>query len=290
MTTPTLPGLEPTRREQASGFLGATLIVLGLLTAFMLVTWLTQQRHDGPVVSRVAMRANDQEQGSGSSGEAEVFRLLDGVENDDVSPAIEQATERLQLVSNLATSEFAAMEQSGGRKGKGIGDEIGDDRMEGPPRGPVVPNSQRWQIRYAAANIQEYAAILDAFEVELGVLGGSQHIDYASHLSAQSPKVRQGLPKDENRLRFTFQQGELRESDRTLAEKSGLNVEGRVVSQFFPDKVRQQLELLEREAIGARPLASVRHTQFGIRRGSRGLEFYVLRVEPARVPTGLAPL
>jgi hypothetical protein len=175
----------------------------------------------------------------------------------------------------------------------GIGEEIGDSRRKGSsgPDGSVIPDWQRWQIRYTAADVQEYAKVLDAFHVELGVMGGGEKtISYARNLSQLRPQLRQGKAEQETRLRFVFERGDLKEADRLLATQAGLSVDGRIVAQFYPDDVRQQLEILERSALGSRPLASVRHTIFEIRRGARGLQFFVERVEPVNSPGGLAPL
>ncbi len=284
--------LEATRQEKASGFLSATLFLLGLLTLVMLVAWLSQQTRYSPSVARLHLRANH-EQGSGSRGDAEIFRPWDSEPTEDQPLAMEETTANLQTVSTLAISELATLDQAGGFKGEGLGFDEGDSRAKGPGKGVgmVVPNWQRWQIRYSAADHQEYASILDAFRVELGVLDGQgATIDYARQLSQPRPLIRSGKQAAEQRLCFIFQRGELKEADRALAQKAGLSVDERVVCQFFPDSVKAQLEMLERDALGTRALASVRRTQFGIRQGVHGLEFFVERVELAFPSGGLSPL
>lgn len=286
--------LQATREEKAVGLLAALILVLGFLTFLMFAGWLSHLPGNQATVIRVNLR-REHDSSTGSSGAAETAKALEDQGTDDQPLELQQAAEQLQNVSALVNTQFAFLDGNGqpAKGDLGIGDEIGDSRRKGHsgPDGTIIPDWQRWRIRYTAADVQEYAKILDAFQVELGVFGsGERTIDYARNLSDLRPKTRQGTAEKEKRLRFIFEGGELKEADRLLATRSGLSVEGRIVGQFYPDEVRRQLELLERNALGSRPLSSVRHTTFGIRRGAHGREFFVERVEPAQPSGSLAPL
>ena len=293
ITSHTLP---TTRQEKVTGLLSATLLLLSLVTLLLGGVWLSQQPRHGPVVTRVGMRAGH-EWASGSTGAAETARTLEDLGIQEQQSTTEQVAARLQTVSALAIAELSAPEESGGpAKGKGVGNIPGDEREVGPggpsgPSGPIGPAWQRWQIHYSASGLDEYAAILDDFGVELGVMGGGKPaMDYARGLSQLRPITRLGSLQPDSRLRFVFERGELKAADRALARKAGISIEGRLVCQFFPEEVRQRLELLEKGALGSRPLASVRQTVFGIRNTGRGREFFVERFEPAELSGSFTPL
>ena len=289
-----LPGLQQTREEKIVGLLSALVLLFGLLTVLLLGVWLSHLPGYQATVTRVSLRS-EFESASGSTGAAEMARALEDQGTDEQPPEITQAAEHLRAVSALVHTELASLDGNGqpAKGNLGLGDEEGDARTRGHsgPDGDVVPDWQRWQIRYQAADVQEYARILDAFQVELGVMGGDESlISYARNLSQNIAKTRQGKATAEKRLRFVFASGDLKEADRLLAMRAGLAVEGRIVGQFYPDVVKQQMQGLERAALGTRPLSTVRHTIFGIRQGARGLEFFVERIEPARPAGDLAPL
>ncbi|MCE9527792.1 MAG: hypothetical protein K8R36_17250 [Planctomycetales bacterium] len=286
--------LQQTRQEKTIGLLTATLFLLGLVTSLLFGVWFSHFPDYRTSITKVSLHS-EYEQGSGSTGAADSAKEFVDQGTDEQPAELKQGAEELQLVSSLVNSELALLEGNGmPATGKtGINGDDDDGRQIGPrgPSGPVIPAWQRWQIHYSAGGIQEYAAILDAFHVELGVMGGDEAtISYARDFTQSRPHIRRGIVKDETRLRFIFTRGDLKEADQTLALQAGLSVEGRIVGQFFPDEVKRQLEFLERRAIGERSLASVRRTVFGIRKTAAGMEFFVERVEPARPFSGLAPL
>ncbi|MGI8982235.1 MAG: hypothetical protein ACR2FY_23630 [Pirellulaceae bacterium] len=284
--------LHPTRQEKATGFLSATLLLLGVVTLLLGAAWLSQQPRNSPTATRVSLRRVN-EGAAGSSGTADIAKNLEDLGTQEQPPLTEQAAGLLQSVAALATTELSSLEDSSGSAKGTSGNTPNDGREVGPggPGGPVIPAWQRWQIHYAASDLDEYASILDAFGVELGVMGGGDSaMDYARNLSQSLPLTRLGSLQPDSRLRFVIERGELKAADRALARKAGLSIDDRVVCQFFPDAVKQQLEILEREAMGSRPLATVRRTVFGIRKTGNGREFFVERVEPSLAAGGFAPL
>jgi hypothetical protein len=287
--------LQPTRQEKASGLLLAAILLLGSLTLLMAVVWLMQQRRHEQRPVAVIHVPRDRERASGAPGESETAKTLEEPGTDDQTPLpAEHAADNLTTVSSLVSSELLSLDSLGGSpKGIGVNGEIGDSRHKGPsgPDGNLIPDWERWQIRFSAADVNAYAAMLDYFQVELGVIGGGHpKVDYARNLSNSRPTTRQGAPAAERRLRFVFQMGELRDADRALAERAGLSTEGRVVCQFYPAAVQSELVRLERQALGTRALASVRRTVFGVRQTSDGYQFFVERTEPEHPVSGISPL
>jgi hypothetical protein len=285
---------QQTREEKTIGLLAATLFLLGLATSLLFVVWFSHFPGHRTSTTRVSLHS-EYEQASGSTGAADSAKEFVDQRTDEQPAELKQGAEELKLVSSLVNSELARLEGIGmPAKGKtGINGDDDDGRQIGPrgPSGPVIPAWQRWQIHYSAGGIQEYAAILDAFQVELGVMGGDEStISYARDFTLSRPHTRRGNAQDEKRLRFIFTRGDLREADQTLALQAGLSVEGRIVGQFFPDNVQQQLEFLEKSAIADKPLASVRRTVFGIRKTVGDREFFVERIELSPSFGGLAPL
>jgi hypothetical protein len=129
----------------------------------------------------------------------------------------------------------------------------------------------------SAASLDEYARQLDYFRVELGVAGGGNpNVVYIANLAAARPAVRVGNPRDERRLRFLHRSGELRQADRQLAAKAGVNTEGRVVFQFYDENMYRRLLTLEAARRGTRRIAEVRRTIFGVKKTGALYEFFVI--------------
>ena len=106
--------------------------------------------------------------------------------------------------------------------------------------------------------------------------GGIDVVDYCSNFSAATPNRRVGTPKDEKRLFFLYKSGNLREADRTLARRAGIEVEDRVVCQFYTPAMYQRLLVLENARMGKRRISEVLKTTFGVRGTPGKWEFYVL--------------
>ena len=300
MSRRTPVSLRTTRQEQASGLLSSLLVVLGSLTFLLFVVWIAQHAADSPYASLLAKinligRAPPAEQHSGSSGEWETSVPSEPESGNESQPPSESMAQRLTTVSSLASSHVAELDTVGnsGPKGTGENGPWGEDRRVGPPGPPsgiLVPPWERWEIRFAAVGLDEYARQLDSLGVELGALGNRHSpIDYARDLSQPSPRLRQGKPAADSRLRFISQSGPLRAADRALAQKAGISTEGRTVCQFYSSKAESQLAELELAALRGRPLSAVRRTLFGIRREGQDYKFFVQRVEFAD-PGSLAPL
>ena len=277
--------LNTSKFEQASAMLTSMLMFLGVLTFGMFVAWLTATIvWDRPVADVVL-----EDVGGGSSG-----NTMPGGEKDLEDPSPEEVKEVMvedkaadtgfeaitSLVSTAAV-DLDAVDSVGGSTalGSGEGTGTGDGKGRGPG-GPGtsdgIPAWERWEIKFSSNDINLYAQQLDFFKVELGVAGGGiDVVDYCSNFST-APKKHSGNPKSEKRLFFLYKEGNLREADRTLARKAGIEVTDRVVFQFYTPEMYKRLLTLENERMGKRRIIEVKKTTFGLRGTPGKWEFYVI--------------
>ena len=98
-------------------------------------------------------------------------------------------------------------------------------------------------------------------------------------------KIRIGTERDpdakvENRaarLYFIHERGALMEWDRMLLERGDIKTKGRILAQFYPQELRQDLLSKEQARLGGRSLSDVLKTVFGVRaKSDGGMEFYVV--------------
>jgi hypothetical protein len=275
------------RYDQVAGMLLATLLFFACVTLVMFLIWLSSRA----VRVAVAVPVNVLEDvGGGGSGSGPVSGGIGDLEQPDVNevaataePAVEQSMVAAAAVVSERATDLTVLDGDmtpGAGIGRGQGTGIGDGRGPGPG-GPGtsdgVPVYERWEVRMSAASLDEYARQLDYFRVELGVAGGgNSNVDYISNLAAARPTVRVGNPRDERRLRFLHRSGELRQADRQLAAKAGVNTEGRVVFQFYDENMYRRLLTLEAARRGTRRIAEVRRTIFGVKKTGALYEFFVI--------------
>lgn len=148
----------------------------------------------------------------------------------------------------------------------------------GPGRGGGVPRELRWFIKFASErSLEEYARQLDFFSVELGVLHPGGRIVYVSGLSRPSPQKREvATAADEERLYFTWQGGERRDSDIRLLAKAGVQVgQGRIL-HFYTPQTENRLAVVERN-FANRKAKEIRRTYFSVTKQGQGYTFEVTR-------------
>jgi hypothetical protein len=277
--------LEVSRYDQVAGLLVAVLIVLGFVTLMMFILWLSSRMFF--LQPAVAVQVLE-DVGGGGSGEN-----LAGAEQELQEPSPEEVqqveepsvSDSISSLTSIVTSQAQQLEALEGSSsyGKGVGDGQGDGRGPGPG-GPGtsqgIPAWDRWEVQMASDTLAEYARRLDYFKVELGVAGGGNpNVQYISALSSPKPRVRSGAPQDEKRLRFLHRSGELRQADRDLAAKAGVNTAGRVVFQFYDQGTYNTLLRLENARMGSRRIKEVKRTVFGVRAVGQRYEFYVIDQE-----------
>jgi hypothetical protein len=273
--------LATSRYDQVSGLLVAVLFVLGFITLMMFLVWLSTRLFWVQVAVPVTILEDVGGGGSGQvlGGEQELEEPSPEELQEVTDPPIEMSIESIAAV---VTTEAVQLEALDGSTSLGTGEGPGTGPGRGPgPGGPGtsdgIPAWERWELTMSAKSDAEYARQLDFFEIELGVAGGgSPVVEYVTKLSAPSPTVRKGDPKDEKRLNFLHRSGELRAADRRLVAKAGVQTDGKVVFQFYNDKLYQQLLTLEAQRKGSRRIKEVRKTIFGVRGTNGRYELFVM--------------
>ena len=262
-----------TRYEQASAMLWSLLLLGGVVTTGMFLAWMSASI----VWNRPIAQVTVEDVGGGSSGDS-----LTGGEKELLQPVVEEMQEVaapaqvdpvLDSISTLVSIEAVASDEEDSVdlwSRKKVGPEGSGDKVG-------TPAWERWEIKFSSNDVNLYAQQLDFFKVELGVAGGGiDVVEYCSNFSVATPIRRVGAPKDEKRLFFLYKSGSLRDADRTLASKAGIEVADRVVFQFYQPDMYRQLLMLENERMGKHRISEVLKTTFGVRGIPGKWEFYVL--------------
>ncbi|WP_254513705.1 hypothetical protein [Anatilimnocola floriformis] len=132
-----------------------------------------------------------------------------------------------------------------------------------------LPNHERWEIQFPPGlTIEAYARQLDFFQMELGVIGGSQQVSYLSELSNPKPKVRVAAGNTDARLYLIWNRGPMREADEILVGRAGLSIEGKVLAHFCPPALEADMLRVEAEQAKANNFTQVRRTVFSFQPGA----------------------
>ncbi|MBL8826548.1 MAG: hypothetical protein JNM18_06145 [Planctomycetaceae bacterium] len=176
-----------------------------------------------------------------------------------------------------STQTLPGEPNTGGRGGSGGSAGSGPGKGEGRAG---FSRAERWEIRLSEGiSLDEYARRLDYFDIELGLIGASPEIEYVSHFGVAKPQVRRSPRDAEQRLFLTWRQGALRKADVDLITRAGLDVGDRVILQFLPPALEEQLAALEQKYAG-RQAFEIRRTQFVVRPRGSGFEFVVIEQLP----------
>ena len=212
----------------------------------------------------------------------------EGFEFDPEPPGLEDLPEvaeptlttSLEAVTDVLSTQAAAYDPSStqvGVMGKGGG--MGDRRQPGPlgHGRKVIPPWERWEIRFTSTSINEYRKQIDFFKIDLASFGGTPSIDYAFNVAKAKPDTRKETdPKKEQRVRFTWKGGPLLAYDKQILGMAGIRTRGRVVCQFYPKEMYDELHRLEFQS-GREPEEWLK-TVFGVRKlGGGRYEFHIIQ-------------
>lgn len=268
------------RYDRIAGLLVASLILIGGSVATLFFVWLSTVWVFNPTllpvpVERIAGRADHApgvERALEAPGEEEMPEVL----APQVQIALASITDSVTSVSaSWDLFEASPINISRGKRN------VGDNR----PRGPLgdgdntIPRWERWEIRYLSDSLSEYAKQLDFFHIELAAAGGKPHLDYASNFTAAKPATRRGPGKSEDRIYMTWKSATLRQFDRQLLGRGGIDTAGRIVMQFYPQELEEQLARIEMDNARKHGHSTAREflkTVFGVRPTSSGYEHYII--------------
>ncbi len=266
--------LQVSAYDRASGLLIALLIIIGCFVLVLLLIWLTQRVL--AVAHVVPVELLEPGGAEGTVGTEQGFEQPDTEEVQElIEPELEAA---LESIADAVSTKAAQLENvryapagagSSGHLDRGRG---------GRGDADVIPRWERWEIGYNATSRQAYAEQLDFFGIELAATGGGKPlIEYATNLSAAKPVRKTGPSTGEDRLYMLWQSGPLQRADRELLAAAGIDVRRRILVQFFPAHVEQNLAQLEVAYAQNRDVTKIGKTIFGVREGpDKKYEFYVM--------------
>lgn len=274
--------------ERVVSMLLALVMMVGALVGGLLLVWLTSRVY--PIQKSVPVTMTEGGGGGMPNGVANDSMEIKTPTNDEIAAEtdLEQPvfSESLSVITDAVALHHADLDSPqfidtfGGGRGKplqGTGNSPGLGNGSGAPG---VARERRWEIHFPeGSTLQEYGHQLDAFGIELGVIGTSQKIEYGSHWSNNPPQSRTGQRHEESRLYMSWRSGKLRDADESLLKKAGISAAGKIIVQFYPLPVEQQLSQLEHK-FANRDEQQIRKTRFGVRRRGAAYEFYVIDQTP----------
>ncbi|MHB8970359.1 MAG: hypothetical protein ACYC3X_12800 [Pirellulaceae bacterium] len=208
---------------------------------------------------------------------------------EEMAPQVEQLLEAVTTVVSTQATSLDTMQTTMLSSSAGTG--LGDSRPPGPlgEGDDIIPRSERWEIRYNSKSLAAYAEQLDYFQIELGAVGGGEkQVDYALYLKKKQPDVRQGPGDAEKRLYMVWTTGALKRFDQQLLDAAGIRTKGRVVVQFYPKTVEDNLASIEMEYAsrnGKTSVKQIKQTVFAVRGQGAEFEYYVVSQVYRAVPT-----
>lgn len=263
-----------TRYDIAAGWLVASTVMVGFTTAMLFLIWLTAVWSYRPITPDIRSFAISLPGAAAALGDTRAIEEPSAAELAEViepNPADSLGT--MTSVVAAVTGDINAIDAADNVFEGCIG--VGDHRKTGAGEPAFW---ERWDIRYSVDSIDEYAAQLDHFDIELGVLGGGKPgIEYVKNMAAPSPQTRSiENASAEQRFYFNFVQPDMQRLDAELLRRADIATANRFPVQFYPDDVVKQLLTLEHQALNGRDIKEVRQTIFGVRGDAGDYEYYVI--------------
>jgi hypothetical protein len=258
--------------DRAASLLVSLLLMVGLGVGVLTMIWITTRVLARPAPPMIALV----EEEPGTEDAQDTVEISEpGI--DDLDLAEPDVQDTLAAVTDAVSSVAAsldAIDSAVASRGSGFG----QNRKRGG--GDQIPRWQRWEVRYLNTTLEAYVRQLEYFGIELAAMGGGRStIDYGSFRNGRPAARSSQSGQDDQRLYFIWQGGRFREQDRALLAQAGIDTTGRVVCQFYPPEIENQLAVLEQQQQGSRALRDIKRTIFGVRPAGRGYEFYVIEIQ-----------
>ncbi|MCA9265664.1 MAG: hypothetical protein KDA60_17505 [Planctomycetales bacterium] len=257
------------RYDFAAAWLVALLVLVGTAVLMLFIVVLTTRVWVTKEAIPVQLLEEPEGRGDAAQGYARDLEEPGEEEAEDLSEP--QLQETITALTDAISSQQATLDSlAGDARASSKGSGAGDSRQAGPGGDGrnIVPRWERWEVQFGSSTLNDYAAKLDFFHVELAAVGGGQNsIDYASHLSQKKPDHRVAQSgDDEKRLYFTWRHGPLRAADQELLKRAGADPSGRTILQLYPAEVENSMAILENNEIQKRgiSLERVKRTLFAI--------------------------
>ena len=269
------PDLRVNRYDVVTAALAAAMILLGLSVLCVAIFWATNRQPTSaavppppPTVSQLFV-----------AGMPAVAAKMDVESPETQEPSASEASPVTNLDAVLATIEST----TNGLSDSLEGDSDEDGKITGTPLGPNEKGgstARNWLVQFnKGSSINQYARQLDFFQIEIAVLQQAR-LTYLSGVSSKNSTTREIIDgSNENRLSFSWNNGQRRTADIELFKRSGIDASNGMIFHFYPHELEAQLETLEVEAAQAqnRTQAEILRTYFNIVPDSNGYRFVVTR-------------
>ncbi|MGI9456748.1 MAG: hypothetical protein ACR2NU_09310 [Aeoliella sp.] len=267
--------LEVNSFDRVSSLLVALLFLFGTVVAVLVIIFLFRKfsPEEKPSIL-VPISKPRGEPLKGLEDEIEPPGLEDAPE--DMPPQLQETLEELNdAITNktamLANESFIADTVAGRGAGPGSKHYDGSGGQGG--------NAPEHELRFEPKSDADYAALIDFFGGELGVLDLRENkIHYASDLNQAQPKIRVGNPADERRFNFRSIGPPLLPIEIKLARKAKIMKAGAMILVFYPDEVAQDIYAKEQaraREFGKESLEEIDRTVFRAEKKGREYEFSV---------------
>ncbi len=264
--------MQSTAYDRVASMIVSLLIIVGTGVVCLAVIWLSarifaRQTAVPVVIADVGSGEGPDVGDAGDLEEPVEEEIMEEAEipEPDLQDTLSMITETVAS-TDLADPTATDSSKRRGRRGLGGGGGNGE---------PGIPREQRWEILFQeGSTLESYARQLDFFKIELGAISGTNDVFYAWNLGLPSPATRTGPGAQENRLYMTWRQGGLRAADRDLMRRAGLRDTKRIIVQFYPPDLENQLAALEQSHRGLKA-SQIRKTRFAVRAAGDGFEFFV---------------
>lgn len=267
--------------DSVSSMLLAVFLIVSICAFMLFMVW-WDSRVTLPVKNLVMLVENPAGRGDNAEGFERDFEPPGAEEVEALTEPTMQDT--ITAVTDAVSSVAASLDSvSSNATATTTGTGKGDSRPPGPEGegDDIVPRSERWQLNFAAKDLNTYAQQLDFYKIELGAIGGSQiqGVDYASGVSG-TPKIRRGKSETEKRLYFMWTTtSPLEKYDRQLLQKAGIPLPGRQLLKFLePDleNLLANVELDYAKKNGHQSVTEIAKTVFESQSVGSGYEFVVI--------------
>jgi hypothetical protein len=298
------------QHDKVSSGLLAFCLVLGTLTLLLITAWIANMLPspklpppvtlleedpggdphgfiDGTPGETLALGSPDADPNDPAMAEAEALPDTAEVSAESLD-AVADVSDASELSSEMATSDaadapaanqkFAMAPVIRARPGSPFGKPGGTGR---PPLGSGsgtggFPREMRWFVKFTErGTLDEYAAQLEFFGIELGALMPDGKLLLVSQLTAARPNVRTVIDgQEEKRLYFTWKSGTRKGVDLEILKKAGIDANNALVMHFYPPQTENQLAVLEQQYKN-RKANQIKRTYFAVRSIRGGYEFTV---------------
>ncbi len=272
--------LRTSKFDAVSSLFMAMILFLGVFVLMLFIVWLTMRmpirvKPIEPIIENAAGRADNAEgfeRDFEPPGAEEVEELTEPTLQDTIEAVTDAVSSVAASLDTMNTNASASTAGSG----------KGDSRPPGPEGegDDIVPRFERWQLNFTAKNIKGYSQQLDFYEIELGAIGGTQGVDYASNLSTRPQSRHDDDSQAEKRLYFMWTTNSpLKSYDIQLLGQAGITTGGRQIIKFIPKELENILAHTELEyaaSKGHQSVTEIAKTVFLSKPAGSGYAFEVI--------------